>query len=290
MEMAVVVQPMVDATAAGVLFTADPATGNRHVASIDASFGLGESIVAGDVTPDHALVDTRTDEVVEYTVGTKAFAIELQRDGPTDDGPQEIEPEGTRTAEAGRTKRVKLPPNRRKSRVLTDDQLGTLVGLSEQAERLLGASQDVEWALVDGQFVLLQSRPITLLFPCPSPLPDDDRLHVYISMGHMQAMPEAMPPLVRDVWRTYTGNALSAAGLNVSLGNPTVEAGGRVYIDVAQFLRDDDTQSWLIEQLAAINEPISAGLNNIVSRRSEEFESVASRSTRSRATSGRPGE
>ncbi|WP_458190690.1 PEP/pyruvate-binding domain-containing protein [Haladaptatus sp. NG-WS-4] len=272
-EMAVVVQPMVDATAAGVLFTADPASGNRHVALVDASFGLGESIVAGDVTPDHALVDTRTDEVVEYTVGTKAFARELQRDGTAEDGTQEIEPEKTQTAERSEINRVELSPDRREARVLTDDQLRTLVGLGERAETLLGAPQDVEWALVDGQFVLLQSRPITSLFPLPTPSPDDDRLHVYISMGHMQAMPEAMPPLVRDVWRTYTGNALSAAGLDASIGNPTVEAGGRVYIDVTPFLRDADTQSWLIERIAAVNEPISAGLDEIVSRRPEEFES-----------------
>lgn len=258
-EMAVVVQPMVDAVAAGVLFTADPTSGDRHVASIDASFGLGESIVAGDVTPDHALVDTRTDEIVEYTIGTKTVAIELHKDSTP--------------GETDGTQRVELPPDRRESRVLTDDQLRTLVGLGERAETLLGAPQDVEWALTDGQFVLLQSRPITSLFPLPSPAPDDDRLHVYISMGHMQAMPEAMPPLVRDVWRTYTGNALSAAGLNASLSNPTVEAGGRIYIDVTSFLRDANTQAWLIERLAAVNELISAGLDEIVSRRPEEFES-----------------
>jgi rifampicin phosphotransferase len=272
-EMAVVVQPMVDAAAAGVLFTADPATGNRHISSVDASFGLGESIVAGDVTPDHALVNTQTDKVREYTVGTKTVAVELQRDSTAGEKPQGVEPGGTRTAEGSGTRRVELPPDRREARVLTDDQLRTLVGLGERVETLLGAPQDVEWALVDGQFVLLQSRPITSLFPRPSPAPADDRLHVYISMGHMQAMPEAMPPLVRDVWRAYTGTALSAAGLDASLGNPTVEAGGRVYIDVTPFLRDADTQSWLIERIAAVNEPISASLDDIVSRRPEEFES-----------------
>ncbi|MBX0298283.1 PEP/pyruvate-binding domain-containing protein [Haloarcula nitratireducens] len=261
-EMAVVVQPMVNATAAGVLFTADPTTGNRHVASVDASFGLGESIVAGDVTPDHALVNSQTDEILEYSIGTKTIAVELHKDGIAD--------------KAGGTQRVELPPDRRESRVLTDDQLRTLVAFGEQAERLLGAPQDVEWALADGQFVLLQSRPITSLFPRPSPAPDDDRLHVYISMGHMQAMPEAMPPLVRDVWRTYTGNAFSAAGLDASLGNPTVEAGGRIYIDITPFLRNDTTQSWLIERLAAVNEPISAGLDDIVSRRPKAFKSRGS--------------
>ncbi|WP_217493380.1 PEP/pyruvate-binding domain-containing protein [Haladaptatus sp. W1] len=272
-EMAVVVQPMVDATAAGVLFSADPTTGNRHVSSVDASFGLGESIVAGDVTPDHALVDTRTDEVLEYTVGTKTVAVELHKDSTASEGTRKIGTEQTRAAETSGTERVELPSDRQESRVLTDDQLRTLVRLGERAETLLGAPQDVEWALVDGQFVLLQSRPITSLFPRPSPAPDDDSLHVYISMGHMQAMPEAMPPLVRDVWRTYTGSALSAIGLDSSLSNPTVEAGGRVFIDVTPFLRHPDLRSGMIERIAAVNEPISASLDAIVSRRPKEFES-----------------
>ncbi|MFW5939555.1 MAG: PEP/pyruvate-binding domain-containing protein [Halolamina sp.] len=255
-EMAVLVQPMVDATAAGVLFTADPASGNRHVSAVDASFGLGESVVAGEVTPDHALVDTRTDEVTTYTVGSKAVAVELG---------------DTRADETG-TRRVDLPPDRRETRVLTDDQLRTLVGLGRRAASLLGAPQDVEWALVDGQFVLLQSRPITSLFPLPSPLPGDGRLHAYVSMGHMQAMPEAMPPLVRDVWHVYTGNAFSAMGIDAE-PNPTVDAGGRVYIDVTAALRRPDTKSWLIGRIAAINEPISRGLTDLVASRPDAFES-----------------
>jgi pyruvate,water dikinase len=250
-EMAVVVQPMVDAAAAGVLFTADPASGNRRVSSVDANFGLGESVVAGDVTPDRALVDTRSGEVRSYAVGEKSLTVEL-REGGTED--------------------VTLPAERRRSRVLDDDQLRTLIGLGERAEALLGAPQDVEWALADGGFVLLQSRPVTSLFPVPSPPPEDDRLHVYVSMGHMQAMPEAMPPLVRDVWRTYTGSALSAMGLGAALGNPTVEAGGRVFIDVTPFLRRPTLRSRLVERIGAVNAPISAGLDEVVSRRPEEFE------------------
>lgn len=89
----------------------------------------------------------------------------------------------------------------------------------------------------------------------------------------MQTMPEAMPPLVRDVWRTYTGNALGAMGLDTSLGNPTVEAGGRVFIDVTPFLHYAGLRSRLIDRIAAVNEPISASLEEIVSRRPEAFES-----------------
>ncbi|WP_144905368.1 PEP/pyruvate-binding domain-containing protein [Halobellus captivus] len=269
--MAVIVQPMVDADAAGVLFTADPETGNRYVSSIDASYGLGESVVAGDVTPDHALVDTRTEEVLEYTIGTKTTAVELATPPTVTKEAREPFSEKIHTGESG-TRSVDLPADRRESRVLTDDQLRTLTGLGTRAETLFGAPQDVEWALADGQFVILQSRPITSLFPCPSPAPVDDRLHVYISMGHMQAMPESMPPLVRDVWRTYTENVLSSADLDAPHPNLTVEAGGRVYIDVTPFLRRPPLRTRVIERIAAINEPISAGLDDIVSRRPEEFE------------------
>ncbi|WP_336023713.1 PEP/pyruvate-binding domain-containing protein [Halobellus salinisoli] len=270
--MAVVVQPMVDAAAAGVLFTADPATGNRRVSSIDASYGLGESIVAGEVTPDHALVNTRSDEVIEYVIGTKRVAFELNTPPIADTGVQATESGGDRTPERGGTRRVDLPNDLRESRVLTDEQLRTLVGLGERVETLLGAPQDLEWALADGRFVLLQSRPITSLFPRPSPTPEDGRLHVYVSMGHMQAMPEAMPPLVRDIWRSYTKNAVSGMDLSAS-DDLTAEAGGRIYIDVTGFLRRPILRSRLIERIAAINEPISAGLDTIVSRRPEEFPS-----------------
>ncbi|WP_158057231.1 PEP/pyruvate-binding domain-containing protein [Halorussus halophilus] len=226
--MAVVVQPMVDAVAAGVLFTADPATNSRRVATVDATFGLGQALVAGETTPDHARIDRETGEVLEYTVN-----------------------------EAART--------------LSDEQLRTLVRLGDRAEGLLGSPQDVEWALGDDGFVLLQSRPITSLFPLPTPAPDDDRLHVYVSLGHLQAIPEAFPPLACDVWRELLDKYPEMFGVESFWSSPGAEAGGRVYLDVTALLGLGVARRHLPWRLALLNEPAARGLNDLLDRRGDEF-------------------
>jgi len=77
--------------------------------------------------------------------------------------------------------------------------LRQLVDFGTRIEALFDAPQDIEWALADGEFVILQSRPITSLVAVPEPRPNDDRLHVYLSMGHAQAMTDPMPPLALDI-------------------------------------------------------------------------------------------
>jgi phosphohistidine swiveling domain-containing protein len=272
--MAVVVQPMVEAEAAGVLFTADAETGSRRVSTVDASFGLGEAVVGGDVTPDRARIDTTTGEILAYDVATKDVAVR-SRGVSSDEDDTADETTGVET--------VELAATHREERVLSDEQLRTLVGLGERVQTLFGTPQDIEWALVDGAFVLLQSRPITTLFPLPSPLPDDDRLHVYLSMGHMQAMPEALPPLVCDFWRDWVNSAMAAFGVATFVPTPAVEAGSRIYIDVTPFVRSDAFRDHLIDGLVAINEPASTGLDDLTTRRPEMFESAGT----SLATLGR---
>ncbi|MFB6136511.1 MAG: PEP/pyruvate-binding domain-containing protein [Halobacteriaceae archaeon] len=248
--MAVVVQELVDPDVAGVLFTADPVSGNRRVASVDANFGLGETVVAGEVSPDSARVDRRTGEV-DYEVGEKRRA--------------------RRPSERGGTEAVELDPERRGSRALSDARLRALVDLGARVEQLLGGPQDVEWALVDGAFVLLQSRPVTSLFPLPSPPPADDALHVYLSFGHAQAMPEALPPLVADFWRGFLeGGAAAFLGEDVR-GRWAVEAGGRVYLDLTGPLGVPLLGRRLPGRLEAVNEPAADALRDLLDRRRESF-------------------
>jgi pyruvate,water dikinase len=249
--MAVLVQPMASADAAGVLFTADPATGNRTVASVDAGFGLGDALVGGRMTPDTARIDRRTGEVLGYDVGEKRVA--------------------SRSRPAGGTERVDLPPAKRSARVLSDDRLRDLVDIGERVEALLDAPQDVEWALVDGRLLVLQSRPITSLFPLPEPAPADGRLHVYLSVGHLQAFPEAMPPLVQDVWATYVEREPEALGLERLWIDPVATAGGRVYIDLTPFLRTGLVRRRLPDWLTSLNEPAARGLADLLDRREEAF-------------------
>ena len=144
--MAVVVQQMVFPQAAGILFTADPVTSNRKVVSIEASFGLGEALVAGLVNPD--VYQVRDGEIVAKAVAAKQLAIYAQP--------------------AGGTREVAIEPERQEQPALTDAQIVRLAQLGRRIEAHFGQPQDIEWCLADDGFQIVQSRPITTLFPIPA--------------------------------------------------------------------------------------------------------------------------
>jgi pyruvate,water dikinase len=145
--IAVVVQRMVDAQRSGVMFTADPATGDRNRIVIEASYGLGEVVVGGQVEPDTYVVAKAEDNapaVLETRVGTKAFEV-------------------TRGA-SGHDERVKVDPERASRPALTDDEIVDLARLGGRVEDHYGSPQDVEWVIsARGDVQLVQSRPITTL-------------------------------------------------------------------------------------------------------------------------------
>ncbi|WP_276302689.1 PEP/pyruvate-binding domain-containing protein [Halorussus lipolyticus] len=249
--MAVVVQAMVEPEVAGVLFTADPVSSNRHIASIDANYGLGDTVVAGDVSPDNARVDRRTGEVLEYEVGEKQLALRSGKDGQDEPSLEEVS------------------TVRRESRSLTDAQLRELVEFGEDVEDLLGSPQDIEWALVDGEFMLLQSRPITSLYPLPSPAPTDDQLHIYFSIGHQQAMAEALPPLVVDWMRETVNRSVARFQSAEPEQSFAVEAGHRVYVDLTPLLRGEVTRKIALRVLDSMSEPATRALEDILDRRDD---------------------
>ena len=150
-QLAVVVQRMIEAAVAGILFTADPVTGRRGRAVIDASLGLGEAIVSGAVNPDHFVVDTATGAIVERRLGDKRVAVVPLPGG------------GTRRVERGADDRAAC---------LTDAQIRALAALGARVEAHYGAPQDIEWAIdAAGTIWLLQARPITTLYPLPAGRP-----------------------------------------------------------------------------------------------------------------------
>jgi pyruvate,water dikinase len=198
-QMAVVVQHMVFPQAAGILFTADPVTSNRKVASVEAGFGLGEALVSGLVNPD--IYKVRDGEVVDKAVTTKRVAIHAS---PT-----------SGTAEQA------IEPERQQQPVLTDDQIVRLAQLGRRIEAYFGHPQDIEWCQVDDAFQIVQSRPITTLFPIPAASDADN--HVYVSVGHQQMMTDAMKPLGLSFWQLTALRPMSVAG-------------GRLFVDVARDL------------------------------------------------------
>ena len=145
--MAVVVQQMVFPDAAGILFTADPVTGNRKVASVEASFGLGEALVSGLVNPD--VFRVRDGEVVAESIAAKQRAVHA--------------------SPAGGTQEQAIEPQRQEQPALTDAQVVRLARLGRRIEAHFGRPQDIEWCLVDDGFEIVQSRRLPRCSPSPSP-------------------------------------------------------------------------------------------------------------------------
>jgi phosphoenolpyruvate synthase/pyruvate phosphate dikinase len=227
--MAVVVQRMVFPQAAGILFTADPITGNRKVATVEASFGLGEALVSGLVNAD--VYKVRDGEVVAKTIGTKRLAI--------------------LPSPAGGTQEQAVEPERQKQPALTDSQVVRLAQLGRRIEAHFGRPQDIEWCLVDDDFQIVQSRPITTLFPIPPAA--DKANHVYVSVGHQQMMTDPMKPLGLSVWQLTTPR-------------PMAEAGGRLFVDVTQILASPASRAGLLGTLGKSDPLIRDALETVLNR------------------------
>ncbi|MFI1194783.1 rifamycin-inactivating phosphotransferase [Micromonospora sp. NPDC020750] len=227
--MAVIVQKMVFPQAAGVLFTADPVTSNRKVASVEASFGLGEALVSGLVNADAYRV--RDGEIIDRAIATKRLAVHA--------------------LPGGGTKEQVIDPERQEQPALTDAQVVRLVRLGRRIEAHFGHPQDIEWCLVDDDFQIVQSRPITTLFPVPET--GDAENHVYVSVGHQQMMTDPMKPLGLSVWQ------LTALA-------PMSVAGGRLFVDVTRPLASPSSRAGLLDALGRSDPLIRDALETVIDR------------------------
>jgi pyruvate,water dikinase len=227
--MAVVVQQMVFPQAAGILFTADPVTSDRKVATVEASFGLGEALVSGLVNAD--VHQVRDGGIVAKAVATKQLAIHALPAGGTEERP--------------------IDPARQEQPALTDAQVVQLARLGRRIEAHFGCPQDIEWCLVDDGFRIVQSRPITTLFPVPAV--DDRENHVYVSVGHQQMMTDPMKPLGLSLWQLTTPA-------------PMYEAGGRLFVDVTRGLASPASRTGLLEALGKSDPLIRDALQTVLDR------------------------
>ncbi|WP_328673887.1 rifamycin-inactivating phosphotransferase [Streptomyces sp. NBC_00328] len=227
--MAVVVQRMVFPHAAGILFTADPVTGNRKVSTVDAGFGLGEALVSGLVNPD--VFTVRDDEIVARTIAAKQRAVQA--------------------LPAGGTREVAIDAGRQEQPSLTDEQVLRLVRLGRRIEAHFGRPQDIEWCLADDGFRIVQSRPITTLFPVPEA--GDRENHVYVSVGHQQMMTDAMKPLGCSMWQ-------------LTAMVPMHEAGGRLFVDVARRLASPASRAALLDVMGKGDPLVRNALETVLDR------------------------
>lgn len=202
--LSVVVQQMVYPDVSGILFTADPVSGHREVVSIDASFGLGEALVSGIVSAD--LYQVRQGKVIKEQIAEKKIAIQPLPDGGTE--------------------QVELTAERRMTPALTRPQVIKLAELGKRVEQYYGQPQDMEWAIAKGQIYLLQTRPITSLYPLPPSA--GSALKVYVSFGHIQMMTDAMTPLSLSLFRTVFPLVKKEPYTESQM---LVEAGSRLFVD-----------------------------------------------------------
>jgi pyruvate,water dikinase len=193
-KIAVVVQRMVDADVAGVLFTANPITGARDEMVVDANPGLGEAVVSGQATPDHYVLKRRTGSlsklfparqwhIVERRIGQREVVIRALEGGGIvhDSGPA-----------------VDTP-------ALSDEPLRRLARLGEAIQEHFGQPQDVEWAWAGDMPYILQARPITAL---PEPAPRANRLQRMLASNFAEMLPVRPYPLDLTAWLPAVGSAV----------------------------------------------------------------------------------
>ncbi|PED05632.1 phosphoenolpyruvate synthase [Bacillus pseudomycoides] len=230
--LSVIVQRMVFPEASGILFTADPITSNRKLLSIDASFGLGEALVSGLVSADCYKV--QEDKIVDKMIATKKLAIYARKEGGTE--------------------ARQIDPDQQKTQTLTEQQILQLTRIGRQIEAYFGCPQDIEWCLVDDTFYIVQSRPITTLYPIPEV--NDQENHVYVSVGHQQMMTAPLKPLGMSLFQ------LTSFG-------PRFKAGGRLFVDITHNLASPVSRKTIIDTLGQSDPLIKDALMTIIKR--EDF-------------------
>lgn len=198
--LAVIVQEMILPQTSGIMFTADPNTSNRKVLSIDASYGLGEALVSGLVSSDNYSV--RDGKIIDKNISKKNIAIHPLKNG-------------------GTIEKV-VETNLKNTQALTDEQILKLEIIGRKIEAYFSYPQDIEWCYTENNLYIVQSRPITTLYPLPKVISGENR--VFLSSGHLQMMTDPMKPLGLYFFRSVISNP------------PSQEIGGRLYLDVTNDL------------------------------------------------------
>jgi rifampicin phosphotransferase len=240
--LAVVVQRMVESQVSGVLFTANPLSGQRFETVIDAAFGLGEAIVSGQVEPDQYIVDMRLGRITSKTLGAKALSLHGDAGG------------GIRKHDETRQEQQALP----------DPFVLKLAQMGKQAAETFGSPQDIEWAWADEKLYLLQSRPITSLYPTPEGIPAQP-LRVFFSFGAVQGMLDPITPLGRDtmLWLFTTAAALFGIHYARFQDCPWKMGGERLWVDVTTVMRNSIGRRLMHGAFSYIEPTIQQALDGI---------------------------
>jgi pyruvate,water dikinase len=229
--LSVVIQKMVFPQAAGIMFTADPITSNRRVVSIDASFGLGEALVSGLVNAD--IYKAHDGKIIDKKISTKNLAIYALKEGGTEE--------------------KKIEADRQNMQTLPDERILQLEHMGRTIEAYFGRPQDIEWCLCENKFFIVQSRPITTLYPIPQV--QDGKNHVYMSFGHQQMMTDAMKPLGLSFFQIEFDDF------------PLIQAGGRLFIDLAHDLASPTGQKIVLMAAGKMDPLMHSAIKSLMRRK-----------------------
>ncbi|MEP6684252.1 MAG: phosphoenolpyruvate synthase [Parafilimonas sp.] len=228
--LSVVIQKMIFPDAAGIMFTADPVTSNRKILCIDASFGLGEALVSGLVNADNYKV--REGKIIDKKISTKKLAIYALKNGGT--------------------KQQQIKSEHQNKQTVTNKQILQLERIGRKIEQYFGSPQDIEWCLADDTFYIVQSRPITTLFPIPEA--NDKENRVYVSVGHNQMMTDAMKPLGLSFFLLTTRASMH-------------KAGGRLFVDITPLLASQAGRETVVNVTLGKSDPLMKdALTTIIER------------------------
>ena len=234
-ELAVVVQQMVPSEVSGVMFTVNPLTGLMSEAVIDATFGLGEALVSGQVEPDNFVVDALSGEIKQVRLGAKRVS--------------------TQPKAAGGVESVQMDSAGKQS--LTEEQIRRLVTAGRQIQEAYGAPQDIEWAFAGGEMFILQSRPVTSLFPVPRV--SFDPLSVWFSLGAFQGLVGPITPLGQECLQRISLGIAQRLGISLTYKDQQAleVAGERIWMNISGLIRNPLGKRLLVGFLG-IGEPGSA--------------------------------
>ena len=251
---AVVIQEMVAASVSGVAFTANPMNGLRHQLVVNASWGLGEAVVSGEVNPDQYIVDRMTGEIVAKVINDKQIKYVYN-----DKGIEMVEIVGIEAEKA----------------CLNDSQISKLIEAAEKVEAYFGKPQDMEFAFDNkGELFIVQSRDITTLYPIDS-LTQDGKLRAYMSAGTvLLGLKEPFTPLGYDLMSNMFPtiiNVMTARKKKPLTNNFVCYAGHRIFVDMTYLLSSGFVAKQFANAISGNDLPLKGVMNQMLLDYGKQF-------------------
>ncbi len=218
----VVVQELINAEKSGILFTANPVNGRRDQMLINSSWGLGEAIVGGEVTPDQWVVDKNSGSILEERIAQKDVMTIRKVKG---------------------IELTAVPEEKQKENTLSQKEVKELFQLALKVENYFGSPQDIEWAFENGKLYLVQTRPITSLYPMPEKVKGVEGLRVHINFSLVsQGIHDPLTPMGQSVFAKVFLDSAKLFEKNINDERDLwwcKSIGGRIFVDITELLRNE---------------------------------------------------